>query len=150
MGKIVNKIFILIIVLGIISIFYFTIDKTNFHQININDNLIKVELAVTLSEQQIGLSGRKYIPFGTGMLFIFEDVKIQNFWMKDTLVSLDIAWIRNNGSIAGITYNLTPESYFENPPINFSSPEPVRYVLETPAGYFASLGIKKGDRVIGL
>ncbi|MFA5890525.1 MAG: DUF192 domain-containing protein, partial [Actinomycetota bacterium] len=53
-----------------------------------------VEVARTLAEQGTGLSGRTNVPTGTGMLFVWRDVAPREFWMKDTLVALDLVSIR--------------------------------------------------------
>ena len=118
-----------------------------FETLEIGSAVVKVEYARTVEEQARGLSNRESVPYGTGMLFIFEEDGIRTFWMKDTLVPLDIAWIDSTGEVVGITESLTPESYFEDPPRLYPSPSPVQYVLEVPAGYFEDAGVAVGDRV---
>jgi uncharacterized membrane protein (UPF0127 family) len=66
-----------------------------------------------------------------------------SFWMKNTFISLDIIFVRANGSIARIAANTQP---FSLDPIE--SGEPVAAVLEIAGGRAAALGIREGDRVV--
>jgi uncharacterized membrane protein (UPF0127 family) len=67
----------------------------------IGDQKISVELRRTPLEWEKGLSGRKPLAENTGMLFVFSDTAIRQFWMKDMRFSIDIFWIRN-GKVVGI------------------------------------------------
>lgn len=89
-----------------------------------------VEVADTPAARERGLSGRESLAEKTGMLFVFEKSLIPGFWMKDMRFPIDIVWIRENKTVAGVVENFTPASFprVENPD------EPVRYVLEIPAG----------------
>ena len=84
---------------------------------------------------------RKSLGDGRGMLFPYEPPQQVAFWMKNTLIPLDIVFIRANGTIARITHaeamDLTP----------LPSGEPVVAVLEIRGGVAAELKIKEGDKV---
>ena len=97
------------------------------------------ELARTPEERNHGYMGRKHIPAGTGMLFIFEKDQILSFWMKNTPHPLSIAFIDSNGKIRDI-FQMTPYSL-----ASVSSTTSVRYALEVPQGWFKKEGIKEGD-----
>lgn len=101
------------------------------------------EIVTSQAAQAKGLSGRSDIPSDYGMLFVFTEKSLQNFWMKDMLASIDILWVRDDGTVAGIEREVAPQTY----PAIFSSPEPVRYVLETKAGESARLGITVGTKL---
>ena len=101
-----------------------------------------VEMAVTPEEQAKGLMFRKKLPEGQGMLFDFQSEKPATFWMKNTYVSLDMIFIRANGTILRIAENTVPLSEALVP-----SGGPVRAVLEVVAGTASRLGIAPGDRV---
>lgn len=103
-----------------------------------------VEVADTEFLQTKGLSGRDAIPANYGMLFVFPDLAIRQFWMKDVKFPLDIVWIQND-KVAGIIYGAQPESG-DNFTI-YESPEPVSMVLEVKAGEISNYGIKAGDGV---
>jgi len=76
-----------------------------------------------------------------GMLFVFEDDRLQAFWMFNTIIPLDIAFIRSDGIIVA-TYTMAPLETRSYPSI-----EPVRFVLEGRAGVLQDLGIAPGDHV---
>jgi uncharacterized membrane protein (UPF0127 family) len=77
-----------------------------------------------------------------GMLFPFNPPRPASFWMKNTLIPLDLLFIRADGSIAEIAANATPLSLAP-----LAVDEPVVAVLEIPGGRAAALGIKTDDRV---
>jgi len=103
-----------------------------------------VELATTDPERERGLMFRKELPDGQGMLFDFERDQPVAFWMHNTLIPLDMMFIRSDGLIARIEENAKPESDNLIP-----SGGPVRGVLEVIGGTSRRLGIKPGDRVVG-
>lgn len=108
--------------------------------------VFRVETARTEPEQQQGLMFRTDIPQDGGMLFHpyppSGPPREASFWMRNTPTSLDIIFIRADGSIARIAENTTPLS---DAPV--SSGEPVAAVLEILGGKSAELGIGEGDRV---
>jgi uncharacterized membrane protein (UPF0127 family) len=85
---------------------------------------------------------RPYLPELRGMLFDFGEVRSVQMWMKDTLIPLDMIFIRSDGTIARVTANAEPYSTRVLP-----SGEPVRAVLEINAGLAAKYGIKPGALV---
>jgi uncharacterized membrane protein (UPF0127 family) len=105
-------------------------------------NSFTVEMALTWEQQERGLMFRRTLAPNAGMLFDFERESNQAFWMKNTVISLDLIFIKANGTIARIAPNCKPLS--EDP---IPSYEPVRAVLEIPAGRAAELGMKAGDKV---
>jgi len=101
-----------------------------------------VELARTVDERAKGLMFRKELPAGHGMLFDFQTDQEVAFWMENTYVSLDMIFIRGDGTIWRIEENTTPLSTR-----NIPSRGPVRFVLEVVAGTSRKLGIAPGDKV---
>ncbi len=101
------------------------------------------EIASTTESRTQGLSGRTDVPKNYGMLFVFAESALQEFWMKDMFVSIDIIWIDTEGTILGIEESVSPDSY----PQIFRSPEPVQYVLETKAGEMRRLNLFAGDTI---
>lgn len=102
----------------------------------------KVEVARTNEQQAIGLMYRKRVAPDTGMIFPFASPRPASFWMKNTLVPLDMLFIRPNGTIAMIAANTVPLSL---EPVGTG--EAIAAVLELAGGRAAELGIKEGDRV---
>ena len=104
----------------------------------------KVEVAGDQQSQEYGLMNRKTMAPDARMLFDFHRPQCQIFWMKDTILSLDIIFIRSDGSISSIAASAVPYSTTQIP-----SMEPVRAVLELIGGRSAALGIVPGDKVHG-
>ncbi len=104
---------------------------------------LNVEVVNTTESRQLGLSGREGIVDGKGVLFVFPEPSLYNFWMKDMLFPLDIIWINTEGRIVHIETNKSPETY----PNAFAPKEPAQFVLETSAGFVDFFGVKVGDEV---
>jgi uncharacterized protein len=101
-----------------------------------------VELAATDAERAKGLMFRKSLPPRHGMLFDFERDQVVGMWMRNTYISLDMIFIRADGTIARVAENTEPLSERV-----ISSGVPVRAVLEVVGGTARRLGIAPGDRV---
>lgn len=101
-----------------------------------------VELAASGSEQAQGLMFRTQLAPDKGMIFPFPEDRVASFWMKNTVIPLDIIFIRRDGTIESIAANTIPYSLA---PVR--SNEPVATVLEIAAGRAAELGIEPGDTV---
>ena len=102
----------------------------------------EVELATTPAEREKGLMFRKTMGANAGMLFLYPDEEAVSFWMKNTLIPLDMLFLKADGRIVHIAHDAKP---LDETPI--PSGEPVRAVLELNGGTAAALGIKEGDRV---
>ncbi len=102
----------------------------------------RVEVARNDADRAQGLMFRRSMPADQGMLFDFGRVEPVSMWMQNTYLSLDMLFIRPDGTIARIAANTEPLSTRTIP-----SGEPVLAVLELNAGTAARLGIKAGDRV---
>ena len=101
-----------------------------------------VELAVTPEEEARGLMFRPSMAQDHGMLFIFPDADRRIFWMKNTLIPLDIIFIGKDKRIVNIAANATPLSESL-----IASTGPALRVLELNGGTAAKLGIRPGDTV---
>jgi uncharacterized membrane protein (UPF0127 family) len=102
----------------------------------------QVEIALTSEQQTQGLMFRESMGEFEGMLFVFPNEELHNFWMKNTLLPLDIIFIRSDGTIATIAERTTPLSEALVP-----SRVPVRSVLELNGGTAEKIGLRIGDRV---
>jgi uncharacterized membrane protein (UPF0127 family) len=102
-----------------------------------------VEIAATRAEQARGLMFRKSLAPDRGMLFIYKQPQPAAYWMKNTLVPLDILYIQPNGRILSIVRNARPHD--ETP---LPSGGLVLGVLELAGGRAAQLGVPPGDRVL--
>jgi uncharacterized protein len=102
-----------------------------------------VEVAGTVAEQAKGLMFRTELADDVGMIFPFPQPRPASFWMKNTVIPLDIIFVRSNGTIESIAENTVPYSTD-----SVASGEPVAAVLELRGGLTAELGIAAGDTVV--
>jgi uncharacterized membrane protein (UPF0127 family) len=110
--------------------------------ISINGHPLTVELATTPKARVCGLSNRVNLPENHGMLFIYPTIGQRTFWMKDTQITLSIAFLDDSGRILSIQH-MPPMQTNER----YHSPQPVRYALEVNQGWFAAHGTGTGDIV---
>jgi uncharacterized protein len=101
-----------------------------------------VEVARTPAQQARGLMFRTALADDKGMIFPFAEARMASFWMKNTVIPLDIIFIRADGKIENIGANTTPYSTDQ-----VESTAPVTAVLELRGGLAAERGIKPGDTV---
>jgi uncharacterized protein len=106
-------------------------------------HVIQAMVAQTPEERGIGLMFRTDMGNNEGMLFVFDQAATQCFWMKNTLLPLSAAFVRDDGSIVNIE-DMKPQS-----PESHCSKEPVRFVLEMHQGWFAKKGLKPGSKLAG-
>lgn len=102
----------------------------------------RVEVARTEDEQARGLMFRERLAPDAGMIFPFKPPRPASFWMRNTVIPLDMLFVRPDGVIGRIAANAVPYSLD-----TIDSGEPVAAVLEIAGGRAAALGIKSGDRV---
>jgi uncharacterized protein len=103
---------------------------------------IDIQIANNDFDRELGLMFRKQMDENKGMLFIFPEEARQSFWMRNTLISLDMIFINALNRIVTIhknTQTLSDQSY--------PSTAPAKYVLEVNAGYCAKHDIKEGDKI---
>ncbi len=104
---------------------------------------MQYEVVTTPAAQERGLGGRAVIPDNYGMLFVFPSDSSYGYWMKDMLAPIDIIWVSLDGTIVTIKSSVSPATY----PNVFYPAAPVRYVLETRAGFAAAHGWNVGSRI---
>lgn len=102
-----------------------------------------VEVATTQQEWAYGLMFRTHMAADHGMLFVFPDSELRSFWMKNTLIPLDMLFFDANRKLINIAADVPPCKVVNCPTYNSSAP--AKYVLELNGGIAAKLGIKPGD-----
>lgn len=116
----------------------------------------RLEVAVTPEALERGLMGRRAIANTGGMLFVFEDSQYRHFWMKDTLVELDMVFVSvdNDNPKRGIVTQIIERAQPCLPTLGrpaectvYSSSHPVAWVIELAGGRTRALGIQSGDTV---
>lgn len=106
-----------------------------------------LEIATSINDKATGLANRTNLCPNCGMIFIFNQDSLQTFWMKNTLIPLDIIFIDSSGKVSNI------ETAVPEPGVNdfslklYRSSKPVMYVIELNAGISKELGLKAGDPI---
>ena len=104
--------------------------------------VVNVEVADTRSVITKGLSGRTSLAPDAGMLFFMGSEKDWSFWMKDTLIPLDLIWLSKDFKIMGILHNAQPRTETSR-----VSGKPSLYVLEVNGGWCKAHGVHADARV---
>lgn len=107
--------------------------------------VIQIEVAASPLSRAKGLMNRTTLEPNHGMLFVFPEAQILTFWMKDTLIPLDIIFISENHEITSIVENATP--CIQPECTVYKSIEVSLYVVEVNAGFVTRNQIKKGHKV---
>jgi uncharacterized membrane protein (UPF0127 family) len=113
-----------------------------FKKILVGKTPLRVEVVETLEKQERGLMFRQSLLENEGMLFVYREPQELAFWMRNTFIPLDIAFVGADGIILNI-HQARPldES------ILYRSAGAAKYVIETNRGWFSQHGIRPGDRV---
>ena len=143
---------LLAILLSLVYFFYQNIandteknSKSIITRVCIKTDCFDVEIANTPQKREIGLMNLEFLAQDSGMLFVFEDEGIYSFWMKNTLIPLDIVWIDKNFKIVFIENNVQPCKVKK---CEFFRPDKkAKYVLEINKGLADEGGFKVGDKI---
>ncbi len=101
-----------------------------------------IYLAVDYEQQRRGLMFVRQLPERSGMLFVYDEDDVHWMWMKNTYISLDLVFIRGDGTVASVIRDAQPLSLQI-----LSSTEPVSYVLELNAGVTRRYNIGRGSKI---
>lgn len=113
-------------------------------QLMVGTHAVNAEVAATDDSRSFGLMQRQSLPPDHGMLFVFDEVGMPCFWMKNTLLPLSIAFIDAKGVIVNIA-DMQPHSLDSHCPVG-----PVIYALEMQQGWFKDHQVKAGAVVANL
>ena len=122
-----------------------TAETVPLMKVTVGSAEFQVELAQTPEQRERGLMYRAELPGDRGMLFV-QSPGPTAFWMKNTLIPLDLLYFDNEGRLSQIVAE-APPCKVENCPIYPSKTPEVRYILEINAGEAARRGIRLGDRL---
>ncbi|HBO97016.1 MAG TPA: hypothetical protein DE315_03835 [Candidatus Omnitrophica bacterium] len=118
-------------------------DARTADQVCFGDKCVQVEVVRKEEELHRGLQFRTSLAPDGGMLFVFQKSGPYAFWMKDTLIPLDMIWMDSERRIVHIEHNVPPCA--ADPCPRYPPSGPALYVLEINAGFAAKLGLKVGD-----
>ena len=110
--------------------------------VHVGKQIVQLRLAVTDLEKSQGLMRVEKLPESEGMAFMYATPQQMNFWMKDTLMDLDIAFVLDDGTIDEIRTMQAGDTRGTH-----SRSTQVRFTIEMPAGSFARAGVQTGDKV---
>lgn len=136
--KIINLIIVLLIFIGCSP----KIQPT----ITFSDTTYNIQIANTQAARTRGLMNVPHMDNNQGMLFVFEDEQPRSFWMKNTLIPLDLIFLNKNFEVVEIKENFEPCLTTECP--SYTSQNPSSYVLELNAGEVSSQKINVGNNAI--
>lgn len=144
----------LIILGAAISLDFFEVDSKIKNSIQdrkkytiiVGEKDILVEVANTTAKRNLGLSGRETLPEKEGLLFVFKETGRHLFWMRDMRFPIDIIWINERLVVVGVIENINPTTF----PETFEPTEPIKYVLETNAGWAKQNNVTRGIEVLGI
>ena len=105
---------------------------------------ITIEIADSPEERQIGLMYRQSLGEYEGMWFVFDEEQPYSFWMKNTLIPLDIVYVNSNMQIIDI---IRADPCQEDPCKTYTPQAPVKYVLEVNQNFTARAGVQIGNKV---
>jgi uncharacterized membrane protein (UPF0127 family) len=110
-----------------------------------NGHVVAVEIAFDDETRAQGLMYRDRIREGTGMLFLFPQDEVYSFWMKNTIIPLDMIWIATDGTVVDVKSHVPPCQ--GDPCPNYTPAGKARYVLEVGAGVAGQQSLTRGSRV---
>ena len=108
-------------------------------------SVYRTEIARTPEEQAQGLMYRESLPERTGMLFLFSDSAPHHFWMKNTMIPLDMVWMDSSGRVLFVSANTLPCK--ADPCPTYGPDVPADSVLEIAGGMAEREGIKTGAKL---
>jgi uncharacterized membrane protein (UPF0127 family) len=120
-------------------------DRSRQSSVRFEDHCFYVELAKTPEERARGLMFREHLDPDKGMLFIFDWEAVHPFWMKNTLIPLDIIWIDKNKEVVFISKDTQPCE--QEPCPNINPYKKAKYVLEVCGGTAERIGLNVGDKL---
>jgi uncharacterized protein len=111
--------------------------------VRVSGATVQAEVAADAAARERGLSGRRSLAEGRGMLFVYPDRSARTYWMKGMRFPIDIIWI-DRGRVRGVEHSVPVPR--DSLPL-YTSGGPADHVLEVPAGWARRHGAKRGDRV---
>lgn len=139
------------IIAALTTIYFLFIKKSpppGIVTIDIKNHQFDLEIAKSLSEKSRGLSSRTSLCGNCGMIFVYSNESYYPFWMKDTLIPLDMIWLDKNGRIVTIH---TAHPQLDTPPTQlkaYRNSDPAQFIIELNAGKSEEIGLNVGDTIL--
>ncbi|MCX6813594.1 MAG: DUF192 domain-containing protein [Candidatus Azambacteria bacterium] len=120
------------------------LSQANYTSVCFSGRCFNAEVASSFYARMKGLMYREFLADDAGMLFVFQGEDKYSFWMKNTLISLDMVWINKNKEIVYIAKKVQPCKSLICPSV--SPDRPALYILEINGGKADEVGLKIGDK----
>ncbi len=133
--------------LGVVGADVLSAQKDSHSTVTLKNTTFAVEIADDDEERSKGLMYREKLAKNQGMLFIFPKEEPRTFWMKNTLISLDMIFADREGNIVSIQKQAKPCGTQPVCPL-YESYKPAKYVLEINGGLAAKLKLKVGEKIV--
>ncbi|HNV23679.1 MAG TPA: DUF192 domain-containing protein [Candidatus Omnitrophota bacterium] len=134
----------IIFLLFIIFLVFFSDNAVGHRQVCFQNKCFYVEIVEHPEDLQKGLMFREHLDKTQGMLFIFLNSDLHAFWMKNTLIPLDIIWLDESRKIVSIAHQALP--CLKDPCFVYYPQKSAKYVLEINGGLCQKLKIRVGDK----
>lgn len=121
-------------------------NAASIREMSLRGRVFVLEIADTPAERALGLMHRESLAENAGMLFVFSQESALNFWMKNTLIPLDILYMDAEGVVVDIQTMHPQPGVPDSELRNYPSATPAQYALEINAGLAESLGFAVGDQ----
>ena len=119
-----------------------------YQQLTLAGREFRLELALTHEQITRGLMYREHIPDDGGMLFVFPDIRMRGFWMKNCLVPIDVVFLDGHGFITAIHTMPPPDPGTPEDDLpSYSSLRPARFAIELAGGTAGRLGLQPGQKL---
>ncbi len=115
-------------------------------KISIQGKIITVEMADNEEKSQLGLMYRNKLNENEGMLFVFDDESVKNFWMKNTFIPLSIGFFDRNKTLVDVQDMEPVKSELQTNIPSYESKKPAKYALEVTRGWYKKHKIKLGSK----
>jgi len=143
-----NPFKILPLIIAIQIILGLTISTPHKIQFQDSKTSIQVEVADSPAERKKGLMFRKKLDITEGMLFVFPEEDYRGFWMKNTLIPLEIIFVDKNGIIINIEEAIPEPNTYDEDLKTYRSDEPAKYVIETNSTFTEKWNVTEGEKVV--
>jgi len=120
-------------------------EADRFVTVYIHDKPFQAEIADTPEKHARGLMFRRCLKDGYGMLFVFPGEEVRSFWMKNTLIPLDMIFLNSDRQVVDLFASVPPCR--RDPCPSYTSALPARYVLEIAGGLAKKLNLQVGDKI---
>ncbi len=120
-------------------------DTASIRHVSLKGNIFSLEIADTPDERSVGLMNREFLPQDAGMLFVFDGEEVLSFWMRNTLIPLDILYMDFAGVVVDIQTMIPQPGVSVGELRTYPSAAPAQYALEINAGLAEQYGFMVGD-----